>query len=439
MITVTPRSSKRTVCGSLAILLGVVLPAINAGSAVIDVRQCGALGDGKTLDTAAIQKAIDQCGAAGGGIVHFPPGIYLCQPISLWNKTTLELDAGAQLLATDDPADFTRTNKPTVNQSGSFTAFISGSDLTDIAITGKGTIDGAGARWWGPAAQVRKNDKNATLPRPRTIVLSGCKNVKISGVTLQNSPSFHLAPVDCQNLLIEGVTFKAPTNSPNTDGINLSQCRNVTINRCTIDVGGENLVIKSSRPMPGREFATDDITVTGCTFRHGRGLSVGSETMGGVRNVTVKDCTFEGTENGLHIKSSRNKGAIAENIDCENLSLKDVKDAIVISCYNQGIPQTDTGQPIGEWTPIFRNIHFKNMTASCYHSIGLIVGLPESEIKNVSLENVKISSSGTGLRVRNAKGIQLKNVHLWPKQGDPIIAEDNAQIQDMDKVRTAAN
>ena len=307
--------------GLLVVLLGMVLPMINAKSAVVDVHQCGAKGDGRTLDTAAIQKAIDQCGGAGGGIVQFPPGTYLSKPLSLWNKTTLQLDAGAKLLATDDPADFTRTNASHGDKSGLFTALVNGTDLTDISITGKGIIDGAGALWWSPAIQARQSNKSHTLPRPRTIVLSNCKNVKISGVTVQNSPSFHLAVVDCQNVLIEGVSFKAPTNSPNTDGINLSQCRHVTINQCTNDVGGENVVIKSSRPIPGCEFASEDITVTNCTFRHGRGLSIGSETMGGVRNVTVKQCTFEGTENGLHIKSSRNKGAITENIDCENLTL----------------------------------------------------------------------------------------------------------------------
>jgi polygalacturonase len=363
----------------------------------------------------------------------------LSKPISLWNKTTLQLDAGAELQATDDPADFTKADNSDAGKSGSFIGFISGSNLTDIGITGKGTIDGAGARWWEPAIKTRQSDKNSTLARPRTIVLTGCKNVKISGVTLQNSPSFHLAPMDCQNVLIQDVTFKAPTNSPNTDGINLSQCRHVTIKQCIIDVGGENVAVKSSRPMSGREFASEDITVTNCTFGHGRGVSVGSETMGGVRNVSVKNCTFAGTDFGLHIKSSRNKGATAENIVCENLTMKDVRDAIVITCYNQGLPQGDTAQPVGEWTPIFQDIHFKNITASCYHSIGLIVGLPESEIKNVFLENVEISAAGTGLKVRNAKNIQLKNVHLWPKQGDPIIAEDNVEIQDLDKISTAAN
>jgi hypothetical protein len=119
--------------------------------------------------------------------------------------------------------------------------------------------------------------------------------------------------------------------------------------------------------------------------------------------------------------------------------MKDVKDAIVITCYNQGLPQSDAAQPVGEWTPIFRNIHFKNIMASCYHDAGLIAGLPESEVKNVTFENVQISAQALGLRIRNAKGIQFKNVRISPKQGEPLIIEENAEIQDLDKVNPAAN
>lgn len=437
-------SSRQVIGGLWGIILSLVVPACTAHSAEVDVRQCGARGDGRTLDTAAIQKAIDQCGGAGGGIVRFSPGTYLSKPVSLWNNVTLQLDKGATLLATDEPADFTRANIRTNmvvpgDTSGMFNGLINGTNLSNIGISGKGIIDGAGASWWAPAAQARQSDKNHTLPRPRTIAFSDCRNVKISGVTLENSPSFHIAPVNCENVLIENVTIKAPDDSPNTDGINLNECRNVTVSECTIDVGGEDIVIKSSRPLPGRAFASGDITIGGCTFRHGSGVSIGSETMGGVHNVVVRDSTFSGTLNGLHFKSSRNKGGITENIRCENLTLKDVRDGIVITCYNQGLPANDIAQPAGEWTPIFRDIHLKNVTGNCSRALGLIAGLPESEIQNVYLDDVHISCKANGLVVRDAKDIQLKNVHLWPKQGDPIIKEENARIEDLDKSRTASN
>lgn len=412
-------------CGWLVFLFTLNVSMLKAQT--VDVHQFGAQGDAKTLDTVAIQKAIDHCNDAGGGTVRFPPGTYLSKPIVLWNKVSLQLDEGATLLATDDPRDFAVTNKPNAHA-----AFISGSDLTDIAITGKGIIDGSGARWWAPAIEARRNDKNATLARPRMIALTNCKNVRISGVTLQNSPSFHFLATDCENFSIEGVTFKAPTNSPNTDAIDLSQCRHVTVSQCTADVGGEVVVIKSSRPLPGHDFSSEDVTVDGCGFSHGRGLSIGSETMGGVRNVAVKNCTFTGTDAGIHIKSSRNKGGTTENISCENLTMKDVKDAIVITCYNQGLVQNDAAQPVGEWTPVFRDIRFKNITADGSRAAGLIAGLPESEVKNVVLENVQIAAQ-TGLVIRNAKGIQLKNVRISPKQGDPLIIGENVDIQNLDK------
>ena len=392
-----------------------------------DVRQFGAKGDAKAVDTGSIQKAIDRCNAAGGGTVHFPAGTYLSRPIILWNKVTLQLDEGAELLATDNPEDFAVTNKPNAHA-----AFIGGTDLTDIAITGKGTIDGSGARWWGPAAQARRFDKNSTLSRPRMVALTNCKNVRISGVTFQNSPSFHFLATDCESVSLQGVTFKAPTNAPNTDAMDLSQCRHVTISQCTSDVGGEGVVIKSSRPLPGHDFSSEDVTVDGCSFLHGRGLSIGSETMGGVRNVTVTNCTFTETEDGIHIKSSRNKGGTTENISCENLAMHGVKDAIVITCYNQGLVQNDSAQPVGEWTPVFRDIKFKNITADGRHAAGLIAGLPESEVKNVIFENVQIAAQ-TGLGIRNAKGVQFKNVRISPKQGEPLIIGNDVEIQNLDK------
>lgn len=406
--------------------------AATVSSKVFDVRQYGAKGDGKTMDTAAIQKAIDECGNAGGGIVRLPSGTYLTQPISLRSKTTLQIDAGATLQATDDREDFENPQR-----TNTFTTLINGRDLQDVTITGQGTIDGAGAKWWIPAEAARQKTPGYTLPRPNMVVLTGCKNVRVENVTLQNSPKFHLVPADCDGVIISNVTVLAPAGAPNTDAIDPSICRNVLITNCRIDVGDDNIAIKSGRKVAGREFASENIVVKDCAFLHGHGVSIGSETAGGVRNMTVKNCTFEGTENGIRIKSQRGKGGLIENINYSNLTMKNVDPAITLTCYymyssagdptQPSVAKDDVAQPVTTTTPIYRNIRISNLTATCQKSAGLILGLPESQISNVILENVSITATTTGLSIKNAKRILFGNVSVTNKTGPPFLVE-NAEV-----------
>jgi polygalacturonase len=397
---------------------------------VFDVRQFGAVGDGKALDTAAVLKAIDACDKAGGGVVRLPAGTYLCQPIALRSMTTLQLGEGATLQATGQHADFMKTPGDWLTARGGFIPFISGKDLRDVAIEGKGTIDGAGQVWWGPAEEARRKTPGYTLPRPNLIVLTGCKNVRITGVTIQNSPKFHFVPTDCEDVLVEGVTFKAPSTAPNTDAIDPSVCRRVRIHRCTIDVGDDNVAIKSGKAVPGRAFACEDITVTECTFLHGHGMSIGSETTGGVRNVTVERCTFKNTENGIRIKSPRGRGGTIENLHCTDITMTNVDPAITITCYYPKIPKEDVAQPMTPRTPIVKDLQITNLTATCPKEAGVIVGLPESLVTNVSLTNVRISAQ-TGLTIRNAKDVQLKDVKIEVQKGQPVIL-DNAQVEGLE-------
>ena len=395
---------------------------------IFDVRQYGAAGDGKTFDTEAIQKAINECGDAGGGIVLLTEGTYLSKPINLKSNATLQLNEGAILKATTNHADLMKTPGDwlTAKGSGDFVPFIGGKDLINITITGKGTIDGSGQVWWGPAEEARQKKSGYTLPRPNLIILTRCKNVKITGVTIQNAPKFHLVPTDCEDVVIDGVTFNAPERAPNTDAVDPSVSRRILITRCVIDVGDDNVAIKSGRKMDGREYACEDITVTDCVIRHGHGVSIGSETVGGVRGLTVQRCTFEDTDNGIRIKSYRGRGGLVENITCSDITMKNVKVPISISGYYPKIPTEDAAQPITPETPIYRNIRITNLTATSPRSAGFIVGLPEAYVSDVVLENVHITAP-EGLLVRNAKGVKLKDVKIETQQGPPLIME-NAEV-----------
>jgi len=414
--------------------LGISPCAADGGPRIFDVRQFGAKGDGQVFDTEAIQKALDESGKVGGGTVRFTAGTYLSQPLTVRSKTTVLLEAGATLLASPTQADFLKGGGDWLKakSNADFIPFISGKDLTDVTFTGKGTIDGNGSVWWEEAEKARRKVSGFTLPRPNLIVFNRCKNVRLSGIKLINSPKFHYVPTDCEDVKVEDVTIISPASAANTDGIDPSNCRNVTITRCTIDTGDDNIAIKSGKKVAGREFGCENISVTDCVFLHGHGMSIGSETVGGVHNLVVKNCRFDGTENGIRIKSRRGKGGVVQDVSYADITMTNVHPAISIACYYQDssqarYPKGDTAQPITDTTPMFRNIRIANMAAVSTKDAGLIVGLPESMVTNVVLENVRITAE-TGLTIANAAGIQLKNVDISVKKGSPYTT-DNAQVE----------
>lgn len=415
---------------SILVFLSLGLFVASAETRVYDVRDLGAKGDGKTLDTEAIQKALDDCGKAGGGTVRFSRGVYVSKPLTIQTKTTVLLEEGATLLASTNQSDFLKTPGDWLKATsgGDFIPFIGGRDLEDVTIAGRGIIDGSGAVWWEEAEKARQRQSGFTLPRPNLIVLTRVKNLVVRDVTIQNSPKFHLVPTQCDDVLITNVTFLAPERAANTDAIDPSVSRRVTITKCLIDVGDDNVAVKSGRRIDGREFAVEDLTVTDCTFKHGHGMSIGSETVGGVKNVLVRNCTFEETDYGIRIKSDRARGGTVENLVCENITMKDVRGAITITSYYPKIPTNDVAQPVTGTTPKYKNITIRNLAATSSKYAGLIVGLPESQIENVLLENVTIDAEQTGLEIRNARGVQLKNVKVTAKVGPPFIVKD-AQVE----------
>lgn len=404
-----------------------------AAEKIFNVRELGAKGDGKTFDTDAIQKALDDCGKAGGGTVLLPKGIYLSKPLTIRTKTAFIIDEGATLLASTNQNDFLKVPGDWLKATGGgdFVPFISGKDLEDVTIGGRGTIEGSGAVWWEAAEEARKKVSGFTLPRPNLIVLTRVKNLVVRDVTIQNSPKFHLVPTECDDVLITNVTILAPERAPNTDAIDPSVCRRVTITKCLIDVGDDNVAVKSGKRMDGREFAVEDLTITDCTFKHGHGMSIGSETVGGVKNVIVRNCTFEDTDNGIRIKSDRKRGGTVENFLCENITMKNVRGAITITSYYPKIPATDEAQPVTDTTPKYRNITLRNISGNSIKSAGVIVGLPESLIENVLLENVNITAEQGGLEIRNAKGVVFKNVKVTTKKGEAFVVR-NAEVKGLE-------
>ncbi len=410
-----------------AIFLSLGLPLC---AATFNVRELGATGDSKTLDTEAIQKAFDSVKKSGGTIV-FPAGNYVSAPLVLkGSHIIVQLDEGATLSATTNHALFLKTGSGdwlAAKSSGDFNPFFSIKDGEDVTLTGKGTIEGNGSVWWEEAEKARQKVSGFTLPRPNLIVPQRIKNLRISGITIQNSPKFALVPTECEDVWIEGIKILAPERAANTDAIDPSICRNVTVTNCFIDVGDDNIAIKSGKKVEGREFACENITIVDCVFKHGHGMSIGSETVGGVRNVFVRNTSFENTENGIRIKSDTKRGGIVENLVCENITMKNVNPAITLTMVYQGTSAGDKkpgdAASGGGNIPVFRNIRISNLTATCPKGAGLILGLSQSCISNVVLENVKIQAAKP-FSITHAKGVELKNVSVIVPTGGPFKLED---------------
>jgi polygalacturonase len=223
--------------------------------------------------------------------------------------------------------------------------------------------------------------------------------------------------VICRNLKIV-----APPLSPNTDGIDPSNSRNVLITRCMIDCGDDNVSFKAWRDENNKITApTENITVTDCTFLHGHGVSVGSRVWSGVRNILVDQCTFDGTGNGIRIKSARDRGGVMENITYSNITMKNVGTAITINTHY--FDHTKGSKPVTPETPIVRNVRIRNVTVTGAGTAGDITGLPEMPVSDVVMENVVIACQ-TGMQIKDAKDIEFRGVQIKAKTGKRLTLEN---------------
>lgn len=403
----------------------LTIPAPQIPDRVFLVTEHGAKGDGTTLNTSALQKTLDACAKAGGGTVRVPPGRYLTGPLTLASHINLHIEKGATLLLSDDPKQFTLRNNR--YQDG-----IVAQNATDIAITGGGTIDGQGAFWWKNFVLPKNAPPGTPEPahRPFLVVLSRCERVLVKEVTFQNSPMFHLVPQRCKDVRIEGIRIVAPESAKNTDGLDPSGW-NFLITNCTFDVGDDCIALKPTGRIEEGQPACRDFLITKCTFLRGHGMSVGGQTPGGLENMTVRDCTFEGTDAGIRLKASRGAGGHVENIVAENLTMKNVKVPLVITSYYNGNspaegrqdPAQDPAKPVTPTTPVWRNIRFRNITATGAKTAAQFYGLAEMPIADVTLTNVHLSGR-KGAEIIHARGVRFENSTVTAQTGAPVIVQD---------------
>ena len=408
---------------ALASLL-CALPCARAAR-VCDAKQFGAKADGTTMDTHALQSAIDACAQKGGGIVRLADGTFLSGPIVLKSHITLEIDTGATLLGSSHHDDYPLI---TVLRDQGRQSLISATNAEDLTITGGGTIDGAGESWWAEARNQKDHGvMGAGVFRPRLMVFDHCRHILIDRMTVENSPSWQIVPYYSDDVTIRDGKILAPPHSPNTDGIDPFSSSHVTITRMTIDVGDDNVAIKSGQPgSPGPDSPSTDITVSDCIFLHGHGMSIGSEIAGGVERVTARNIQFRDTANGVRVKSNRDRGADIGNLDFRDLTMEDVATPILITEYYPHIPEHDVAQPVTRLTPHFHDIHIANLTATGAKDAGVIVGLPESPITTIFLDNVHLSAQ-TGLTISHAT-VTEHDVTVQAAEPPPVILLDDAKV-----------
>jgi len=421
---------------------------LQSSSYLYNVRQFGATGDAATLDTPAIQAAIDACAHGGGGRVQVPAGQYLIGSIALRDNITLHLEAGAVLLGSDNPADYPLVESRWEGvQQTTHAALIMGTGLRHIAVVGRGTVEGRGQIWWR-----RFREKELAHPRPRLIEFSACTNVLIEGITATNSPAWTIHPLSCENVMVDKVSIINSPDSPNTDGINPDSCRYVHISNCHISAGDDCITLKSGTEHEGRTALSpcEDITITNCTMARGHGgVVIGSEMSGGVRNVTISNCVFVGTDRGIRIKSRRGRGGTVEDIRVTNVLMQDVLCPFTMNLYYhfgvRGDRTVSDKRPreITEGTPRVRRVHFSHITArNAHYAAGFLYGLAEMPLEDISFDDVSISMSPdaqaglpemadgieplqrAGLHVYNARRLRLHDVDISGQAGPAVTLQN---------------
>ncbi|MBK7870310.1 MAG: GDSL family lipase [Saprospiraceae bacterium] len=457
----------------------------------------GAIADGITKNTEFINKAINECNNSGGGVVIIPKGLWLTGPIVLKSNVNLHLQAGALLQFSDQREDYPLVES-TFEGLAAYRnqAPISAKDAENIAITGKGIIDGAGGVWrpvkkskltdsqwkklvasggvldakgdiWYPSESAIKgsmtenpgvmtpgktlqdNEAIKDFLRPNMITFTNCKQILLQDVIFQNSPAWCLHPLLSEHITLRNLIVKNPAYAQNGDGLDLESCKNVIVEGCHFDVGDDAICLKSGKNEFGRKrgIATENIIIrNNAVYAAHGGIVIGSEMSGGVRNVFASDCTFMGTDIGLRFKTTRGRGGIVENIYISDINMTNIPaEAILFDMYYNGKEAAEALKnlqadlkPVTEETPVFRKFYIRNITCKgAEHGI-YIQGLPEMNVQDILIENA-VFEVNQGFTCIEGDDIQLKNITFLSKDNQEVIKIINGKNITLDHIQYPDN
>lgn len=404
----------------------------------LNVLRFGAKGDGKTLDTNALQATILAC--PDNGRVFIPKGDYYTGPLFLRSNITIEFERGAKLIGdidrnhypilpgmiyTSDEKDEYNLGSWEGNPLDCFASIITGINVSNVNIIGEGIIDGnAGNSDWWVDVRTRR-----IAWRPRGVFLNKCKNIVLQGVTVTNTPSWNLHPYFSENLRFIDLKLINPKNSPNTDGCDPESCKNVDIIGVYFSVGDDCIAIKSGKIYMGRKFKkpSEKFNIRNCSMNFGHGAIVlGSEMSGGIKDIEVSQCLFNQTDRGLRIKTRRGRGkdAIIDGIVFKNIKMQDVLTPLVINMFYYCDPDGHTEYvyskeklPVDERTPYLGKFKFVDIDCENVNvAAGTFYGLPEQPIDSIDIENVSFNYSNNP-----KEGIPAMMDGLDPMKGKGLI------------------
>ncbi|UAY53797.1 glycosyl hydrolase family 28 protein [Arachidicoccus terrestris] len=380
-----------------------------AEGAVLNIEDFGAIGDNKTLNTKAIQKAIDQCPV--GGTVLVPAGTFLSGAIFLKSNMTLRIAEGGVLQGSGNVADYlpmidnrfegwemktyaSLVNAGVMNHKGGFS-------VENLSIIGKGTIRGAGGAL---GAAMRK--ESGIRSRGRLILLMNCKNVDLQGLHIENPPCWTIHYLYCQGVTLHDLMIHS--TAPNGDGIDPDSSVDSYIFNCSFSTGDDCIAIKSGKNPEGYEIGrpTKGVRITECNFIKGHGISIGSEMSGGVSDVVVRDCQAGPLLHGFQIKATKQRGGYVRNVRVMDCQLQKITVYSSVNYNNDG-----KAAPV---VPVFENYLFKNIdltTAPVNKPVIDINGFAEDghALKNVRFENVRLPEKAE-ISVTDGKNIRFENV-----------------------------
>ena len=411
-------------------------PSFADKTVTLDQSAIGA--DGKI--TPAINHIIADLSKHGGGTVKVPRGHWLSGRITLKSNVNLHLEEGAEiefsgLIDDYQPAVFTRHEGIEVMGAG---AFIYANGEKNIALTGRGKIMGppmnAAMRTLPNGKSVVENDIPYNMPikdricdgydgrtfyRPKSFSPINCKNVLVEGITFERSVLWNVNPVYCENVIIRGITVNS-TDVPSGDGIDISSCRNVLIEYSTLNCGDDCFTMKAGRCEDGLHVGkpTENVVIRYCLAKEGHGgITCGSETAGGIRNVYLHHCLFYGTRTGFRFKTRRNRGGTVEGITYENIRLVNVREAFTwdllgSAMYMGELARRNPPLDITPLTPTVKDITIRNFTVESADRLLTVNGIPEIPCANVLIENGKIRTNKIIRTMNDADGFTFRNLEI---------------------------
>ena len=385
----------------------------------LNIRDYGAIGDGKTKDTLAIQQTIERCSVFGGGEVVVPAGDYLTGALALRSNVVLRVEEGATLNGSPDMADYPLAQ---VRWEGhwmkGYSAFISANDAENIGIVGPGKIIGS------PAVRGRL-ERPSGLRLPALLEFVNCKNVNVENCYTQNYGMWSIHPTYTDN-----ITFKNVTVMSGADGIDVDSCKHVVIEGCDFDTTDDCISLKSGRGIEGYTIlrTTEDVRISNCTFKDKvwACIGIGSETSGGIRNVHVDHCKCLGAGTfAIYIKSRPGRGAFIEDIYMSDLEVSGAKNGFLrFNILNSGITDTPNLVPGDEGIPTIRNFEFRNIKVTDMPE--LVHGCdihPKKPLMGFVLENVT-GTCKKGISLANIKNARLSGIKVTGFDG-PLLMTSN--------------